>query len=233
MDFLGGLLSGAANLIGGMFNRSSAQSIAQQNIQAQELFAQQGLQWRAQDATRAQAETGINRLALLGAPTSSFSNIVGDSGAFGQGIANAGQDIGRAITAGNPQAKRVEELNAQLLEAKISNVNADTVRQQAEASAIARKFASPGTMPSVAIPLPQSDPRGPVIQLMQRARDWRTGEIVDIPSEKAASPLQTLGALPLNAALAGKSLERALGGWENSFFARPDVLRSMGTGWGP
>lgn len=158
MDFLGGLLSGVSNLVGGFLNRSSAQSIAAQNIQEQMAMAEHGVTWRARDATRAQAETGINRLALLGVPTSSFSNITGDSGALGQGVANAGQDIGRAITAGNPQLRRQQELTAQLLEARIANVNADTVRQQAEASNLVRRFASAGTAPTVSVPLPRPAP---------------------------------------------------------------------------
>lgn len=229
MDFLGGLLSGVSSLVGGLFGQRNQAQINQQNIQEQELFAQSGLQWRAQDATKAQTETGINRLALLGVPTNSFSNVVG-SNDLGQGVAAAGQDIGRAITAGNPQLQRERELNLQLLQAKIDNVNSDTIRQTAEASALARKFASPGTART---PMPPEDPRGPVIPLVQRARDPRTGEIVWIPSEKAASPLQTLAAMPTNAALAGRGMSEGLMGLPGSSdnwglpAVRPDVFRNV------
>lgn len=229
LDFLGGLIGGVSNLVGGLFGQKNQANIAAQNIAEQTAFAQHGVTWRAEDATNAEKQTGINRLALLGVPTSSFSNVVG-SNDLGQGIANAGQDIGRAITAGNPQVQRERELNLQLLQAKIDNVNSDTIRQTAEASALARKFASPGTART---PMPPEDPRGPVIPLVQRARDPRTGEIVWIPSEKAASPLQTLAAMPTNAALAGRGMSEGLMGLPGSNdnwglpAVRPDVFRNV------
>lgn len=205
MDFLGGLLgagiSAITKIFGGNADRKAAEQQAAANRQAQLDFAQHGVTWKAQDATQAQDATGINRLALLGVPTNSFSNVVGGDGG-GAGISGAGQDIGRAIAAATSQQSRADQLNEKLLEAKIANVNADTVRMQAAASAIATKLGQPGT---ANVPFPTPDPRGPVIPLMQRARDPRTGEIVWIPSEKAASPLQTLAATPLNAALGGKS----------------------------
>lgn len=207
MEWLTGLLGAGANLLGGFFNRSSAESIAQQNIQNQLAFAQHGVQWRVQDAQRA----GINPLAALGISTPGFQNVAGDS-SFGEGIGKAGQDISRAISAYQDKNSRMAELEQKLAEAKIANVNADTARMLASASDAARAH-PPGTGPGV--PLPQSDPRGPVIQLMQRAVDWRTGEVVDIPSDKAASPLQTLAATPTNAALAGYGAYRGLTGWDS------------------
>lgn len=207
MDFLGGLISGAANLIGGLFGQHNADRTAQHNAQMQSDFAQWGATWRARDVTRAENETGINRLALLGVPTNSFSNVVG-SNELGDSIGRAGQDIGRAVAAGTAKPSRADQLNEELLEAKIANVKADTVRMAATASAIATKLGQPGTGPGV--PLPSEDPRGPVIQLYQRARDYRTGEIIDIPSEKAASPLQTIAASPVNAAMAARTVGDAV-----------------------
>lgn len=212
MDFgsiIGAGISAISKIFGGKSSDDAAAKQAEANRQAQLDFAQHGVSWKAQDATDAQANTGINRLALLGVPTNSFSNTVGST-ALGDSIGNAGQDIGRAVAAATAQPSREQQLNEKLLEAKVANVNADTVRMQAAASAIATKLGQPAT---ANVPLPPEDPRGPVIPLMQRARDPRSGEIVWIPSEKAASPLQTLAASPTNAALGARSLSEGLTGF--------------------
>lgn len=214
MEFLSSLIGAGASLLGGIFNRNSAEKTAEANRASQLQFAQQGVQWRAQDATAAEKQTGINRLALLGVPTNSFSNVVGDS-SLGDSISSAGQNLGRAVAAATSQPSRADQLNEKLLEAKIANVNADTVRMTAAASQIATALGQPGT---ANVPFPTPDPRGPVIQLYQRARDYRTGDIIDIPSEKAASPLQTIAASPINAAMAGRTIGDAVtpGDWFSS-----------------
>lgn len=205
------LISGISSIFGGKQKDDAAAKTAAANLAAQKDFAQHGITWKAQDAVAAEAATGINKLAALGVPTNSFSNIVGSDG-LGDGMARAGQDLGRAVAAATAQPSKADQLNEKLLEAKIANVNADTVRMQAAASAIATKIGQPAT---ANVPFPTPDPRGPVIPLVQRAYDWRTGEIVNIPSEKAASPLQTLAASPTNAALAGKALTEGLIGFPN------------------
>lgn len=208
LDFLGGLIGAGTKLLGGILGQSSADKQAEANRAAQMELAQHGVQIKARDARAAEQETGINALTLLGAPTSSFSNVVGST-SLADSIGSAGQDLGRAIAAGSDKRTRADELNEELLAAKIANVNADTVRLQAGASALMTRLGQPGTAPG--IPLPPEDPRGPVINLMQRARD-RDGNIVWIPSEKAASPLQTLAASPINAAIAGSTVWDAVRG---------------------
>lgn len=230
MDWLGGLLGAAGNVIGGLFGQQSAQRIAQQNIAAQQDFAKHGVQWKVEDARAA----GINPLVALGANTSSFSNIAG-SNDLGQGISAAGQNIARAAMANQADVVKAKDLEMKLLEAKIANVNSDTARQMAIASNLATTHAAAGSAPG--IPLPPEDPRGPVIPLVQRAWDPRTNETVWIPSEKAASPLQTLGAANINAALAGRSVSEGLAGFPGSGISwgipdwlsgvRPDVLRNV------
>lgn len=200
--FFSSLIGAGSSLLGGLFGRSTSEEIAQQNIQQQLNFAQHGVQWRVNDARAA----GINPLAALGISTPGFQNVVGDN-SLGEGISKAGQDISRGVSALQDKATRMTDLEEKLVEAKIANVNADTTRMLASASAAARSN-PPGNPPGVPLPVP--DPRGPVINLMQRARDPRTGEIVWIPSEKAASPLQTLAAAPTNAALAGRGLSEGL-----------------------
>lgn len=225
LEFLGGLIGAGTRLLGGIFGQRSADRTAAANIAAQQDFAQHGVTWRAQDATNAEQQTGINRLSLLGVPSSSFSNVVGST-SLADSIGGAGQDLGRAIAASADKTTRADQLNEKLLEAKIANVNADTTRMMAAASAIATKLGQPGTGPGVSVPYPTPDPRGPVINLWQRARDYRTGEIVNIPSEKAASPLQTLAASPTNAAMAGSSFIEGLAGFPGAHAAYGPAILS-------
>lgn len=214
------IIGAGSKLLGGLLSSSSQEDIAARNIQNQIMFAQHGLSWRAADATAAQDKYGINRLTMLGAPSASFSNVTGDSG-LGDAVGSAGESVGRGIGAATAEPSKADQLNEKLLEAKIANVNADTVRMMKAASDKQTILGTPG------IPLPPSDPRGPVINLMQRARDPRTGEIVWIPSEKAASPLQTLAASPTNAALAGRSLSEGLIGLDRPGQAERNAYRDQ------
>lgn len=200
-DFLGGLVGAGASIFNGFANRSAAQALNDQNIANQNLAMRNRIQWTVADAQKA----GINPLAALGNATQSFSNVSGDTG-FGDSFKSAGHDLGRAIAAQSPTAQRAAELELKLTEAKIANVNADTAKQLELSSQMATKLGQPGT---ARVPMPVADPRGPVINLMQRARD-RDGSIVWIPSAEAASPLQTLGAASTNAAMAARSAAEAL-----------------------
>lgn len=116
---IGGAISGGASLIAGSKNRKAqaetnainvaeARRAAEQNYEWQKEFAQQGLKWKVQDAKRA----GVHPLAALGAQTSSFSPSY--VGATSQApdysdIAQAGQDIGRAVSAASNQYERTAQ----------------------------------------------------------------------------------------------------------------------------
>lgn len=129
MQFLGNLLSAGANLLGGFFGQKTQEDIANKNIAMQQEFAQNGVQWKVADAKAA----GINPLAALGAPTSSFSNIVG-SNPMGEGISKAGQDIGRAVQSTSTKddqhavimgklAEQKGQLENDLLASQIARIN--------------------------------------------------------------------------------------------------------------
>lgn len=139
------LIGAGASLLGGLLSSSNQQDINQQNIANQQAinaqniamqkeFAQNGIQWKVDDAKAA----GLNPLAALGASTSSFSNVVGStsqaSPAFGAGVAAAGQDISRALkdtmAAGDQHTVRMQqlqethgELENQLLASQIAKNN--------------------------------------------------------------------------------------------------------------
>lgn len=214
MDPISALIGAGSSLLGGIFNRNSAEEMQQRNLAQQLAFAQNRIQWTVNDAKAA----GINPLAALGNATQTYSNIAGDS-SLGDSIASAGQNLSRSIAAGSDKETKLDQLNAKLVEAKIRNVDADTLQKTADASDRVRAV-QPGDPPGVNVPFPPEDPRGPVIQLMQRARDI-DGNIVLIPSEKAASPLQTLAATPTNAALAARGTYNVLTGtpnpWQGNF----------------
>lgn len=84
---LGELIGAGASLLGGLMQNKQADK--QADLQRE--FAQSGVQWKVQDAEKA----GIHPLYALGAQTTSYQPTqVGD-----MGIAQAGQNIGRAIDA--------------------------------------------------------------------------------------------------------------------------------------
>lgn len=100
---LGELISAGANLLGGLFGRSSAEAAAEKNAALQREFAQNSIRWKVEDAKAA----GISPLAALGASGYSASpSYVGDT-SLSQGLANAGQDVGRAIDATRTVNERV------------------------------------------------------------------------------------------------------------------------------
>ncbi|AXH76279.1 MAG: DNA pilot protein [Microviridae sp.] len=208
MDPISALIGAGSSLLGGIFNRQSAEEMQQKNLAQQLAFAQNRIQWTVNDAKAA----GINPLAALGNATQTYSNIAGDS-SLGDSIAAAGQNLSRSIAAGSDKESKLDQLNAKLIESKIRNVDADTLQKTADASDRVRAV-QPGDPPGVSVPFPPEDPRGPVINLYQRARDT-DGSIVLIPSEKAASPLQTLAATPTNAAMAGRGTFHTMVGVDN------------------
>lgn len=110
----GEILSAGANIVGGFLNRQSQKDanaanerIAAQNIALQKEFAQAGIRWKVADAKAA----GIHPLAALGAQTTSFSPVsVGATAdtSLGSSIANAGQDLSRAINATRSDGEKVD-----------------------------------------------------------------------------------------------------------------------------
>lgn len=193
LGFLGSVLSAGSSLLGGLFGKKSQDdanatnaAIARENLDFQKDISQHGLEYRAADATAAQTASGINRLALLGAPTFSPSPVtagqVGDS-SFGQGLAGAGQEIGRAVNAYAEKNDRRADLQNKLLEAQIANVNSDTVRNQMAASKQVTQA------PSAPTPLFQTfvDDKG---------RKWR------LPSSKASTSMQNMASWPMQVPIA-------------------------------
>lgn len=93
---LGALISAGSSILGGILGNKSAKDAQKANLAAQREFAKNGIQYRVQDAKKA----GIHPLYALGANTHSFTPSFVGSNSLAEGVAQAGQDIGRAVTAG-------------------------------------------------------------------------------------------------------------------------------------
>lgn len=130
-------LQGISSLIGNNQSRiageraadasnKAQEKIAKKNIKYQKEFAKNGIKWRMEDAQR----SGVNPLYAMGAQTQSFSPIsVGSTQSnydpgenyrnIGNTIANAGQDIGRSISASRTQEEKL------MAAAQIQSLNLD------------------------------------------------------------------------------------------------------------
>lgn len=141
---LGTLISAGASLAGSLLGNKSASKLNKMNIKYQKDFAQQGIRWKVADAKAA----GIHPLAALGAQTHSFAPVT--AGGDFSGIAQAGQDIGRAIDATRTKTQRVDAYTAETQRLSLQRMG---LENELLASKIA-KIKQPGhppAMPSGAI----------------------------------------------------------------------------------
>lgn len=136
---LGALIGAGSRLLGGYLNQKNAS----RNIAMQREFATTGIQRRAEDAAKA----GISKLYALGANTQSFSPVA--VGGLGSGIAEAGQDIGRAIDATANPAARGGKLATELATAQIEGVRLDNQIKQAELLSKSNLASQPGQPPAI------------------------------------------------------------------------------------
>lgn len=108
----GSIISGIAGIGGSLIGASSSRSnnraiIANAALdrEYQKEFAQQGIGWRVSDAKAA----GIHPLYAMGANIPGYNpspiSLTG-GGELGAGLASAGQDIGRAVSAGSTKSAR-------------------------------------------------------------------------------------------------------------------------------
>lgn len=92
LGWLGGALGGVGSIIGAGINAGVQDKINKENIAMQKEFAQNGIQWKVQDAKRA----GIHPAVALGAQTyqATPSSVAPD---VGSGVAGAFKHFGSAI----------------------------------------------------------------------------------------------------------------------------------------
>jgi hypothetical protein len=137
-SLLGGLVSGASSLFGGILGDQQSASNTASNI-AEENFQAGGgnLSSLVSNAKAA----GLSPLAVLGQTNPGSPVAVGDN-SLGKGIADAGQDIGRSVTAYMDPSTKAD---VALKMAQTDNLNADT------AGKMRRTFAAPGSPPGLPV----------------------------------------------------------------------------------
>jgi len=104
MQVIEALASAGGKLIEGFFGAKSAEDAAKKQYQQQKEFAQNGIQWKVEDAKQA----GIHPLYALGANTTSYAPVsVGNINPL-QGLSSAGQDLSRAVDATRSASGKVD-----------------------------------------------------------------------------------------------------------------------------
>lgn len=128
------IASSAGNAIGSIAGGLVQRSASKAQTRYQKDFAQKGIQWRVADAKKA----GIHPLAALGAQVPSYTpQAVGDLG-----LSAAGQDIGRAVSAGMNGQQRQQRRLGQLAVER-SELENELLRSQ-----IAKERTAPPALPS-------------------------------------------------------------------------------------
>lgn len=152
---VGSLIGAGAKLIPGLVGEGSdkAESQWNANFELQQKMAEHGTLIRARDVMRAYAETGIHPLSLMGmnpASASSVASVGGTSSNWRKSVGDAGQDIGRAIsaTAGAQERKELAALSLQR-----GNLENELLRVQ-----IARQVQQLEQNAQVGPPMPVSSP---------------------------------------------------------------------------
>lgn len=126
----GDIVSGIGSIVGGIMGRDSAEDMATRQMQMQKKFAQEGIQWRVEDAKKA----GVHPLYALGAQTTSYSPVAMND-PLPAAISEASSSVGRAInsTASAPErALNLQIMQENLRGAKLKNdlVAADVIASQ-------------------------------------------------------------------------------------------------------
>lgn len=142
---LGSIIGAASSLLGGWLSGKKAEDAADKQAQLQKQFAQSGIQWKVRDAKKA----GIHPLYALGANTTSYQPVSVGGGGLGEGIANAGQDIGRAINATSPATTRLAGFQSALLSAQVEGAQLDNDIKRAELASRAARLSQGGGNPAM------------------------------------------------------------------------------------
>lgn len=151
------LIGAGASLIGGLFaSKKSEQAakaanatqmnVADRNIELQKQFAREGIQWRVEDAKQA----GIHPLAALGAQTHTFSPVaVGSALPDYSGIAQAGQDVSRAIHATRDPGAKLDAYTKTVQDLTVQRMGLENQILEAQLASQIAKVSQPGTPPGI------------------------------------------------------------------------------------
>lgn len=196
---LGALIAAGTSLAGGLLGRDSAdkardaqERMNAENIALQREFAQNGIQWKVEDAKKA----GIHPIYALGGNTASFTPVSANFAAdtsLPNAIAAAGQDIGRAVNSTRSASARVDAFTktAQALQLENMSLQNDVLRSEIASKTARLNQQSNPPMPSASdswlIPgQPISGPAGTPLfkdKALERApgdpkRPWQEGAAI-------------------------------------------------------
>lgn len=132
---IGSVISGISSLFGSKKSKDAASEAAMQNYLAQKEFAQHGIRWKVEDAKAA----GLHPLFALGGSGATFSPsfTVGGEGA---GVADAGQHLGRAVTAAlQPSEKAIQDAQLAALASQSRRDDAQAALFASQAARIAQE----------------------------------------------------------------------------------------------
>lgn len=200
---LGSLISAGASLVGGLLGNKGSKDNAEMNAAMQKEFAQHGVRWKVEDATKA----GIHPLYALGSQTIPFSPVSYDGSSIANGFANAGSDIARGMEAKTTAPERFQSLQERLLTTQIEG---QEIENAYRASQLARlkdptqmppalpyggssggqsdveRLASQYTSARSGAPYLEAAPPTPAMKEFQ----YKTGGVWELPSEQAKNAIE-------------------------------------------
>lgn len=160
-------ISAASSIFGSKKQADAAEENNAKNIQLQKDFAQQGIQWKVNDAKAA----GIHPLFALGANTHSFAPVNAGDTSGGAGIAAAGQDISRAINAVSSAPQKTNAIGQAVATLQVENASLQNEMLRTQIMRLKQenqpsmqtpdtRYGIPGQAPTVELPgtLVQSGP---------------------------------------------------------------------------
>lgn len=159
---LGEILGAVGSIAGGLLGNSAAkkankqqQANRKEDIALQREFAQNSIQWKANDAKAA----GISKLAALGAPTTSYApNNVGSTSMDYSFLGNAGQNIGRAMAAGAGPGGGSTAVNKATTALQLEGLSLDNEFKRTQIASLQKNFTQAGTPPPYTV-------EGPLLNL--------------------------------------------------------------------
>jgi len=135
---IGSLALGGANLGAGIWSTMMGQSNYESQAQFQRDLATKGIRWRVRDAERA----GIHPLYAIGAPAFGGSPVSMPGDSIGPALADAGQNIGAALS--RTQSAEQRQKNQLELALLASQIGESDARRQMYLSEARRQAPSPG-----------------------------------------------------------------------------------------
>lgn len=131
----GSLIGAGGALLGGIFGQSAGaknRRLAREQMQLQREFAQHGVRWRVEDAKAA----GIHPLAALGMQAMPVTPVMaGYDNSIGEALADAGQNVGRAVAAQmTADQRKMQSLGLAVAEKQLEEADARILALKSEAA---------------------------------------------------------------------------------------------------